>query len=434
MKSRAGTAKSLFATQILVAIFGLPVTIILARNLGPSDYGNFQFLFRVSTILVSLLCVGLPHAVAWYVSRDLSIGEKRAVVSLFSLASGFGGAAFAASMIVFGLFFDKIDYKLWLLMSVFGVFNLFTANLVNYFRGLLDISGIRLVKYTQVISWTAMVGSAIAFGGLDLQWVVISAVAAQVLSALAGVSSLLRTKTLFGKSTEIPKRQIFKFSISTYPGLAMRDLNIYAGQIAIGLVLSSKELGIYSAALALVSTLGFISGPLTNTIQPFVQRASIGKVTSTVIDSLSSSFILMSVPAVLLALSSYALVPLLFGAKFSSASPIVAVLCIAMFLEGLSLSMYGALLGLGKPGKTSISASITTATNLSLVALLLVPFGLFGVALAAVLSNLVSVVVLMRAISKCLNLRISRICVDVLARAPHVIPIILKSFRKNLTK
>lgn len=403
---RRRTALLLFATQASVAVLGLPVTVVLARTMGPEDYGTFQFLNRLALVAVTVLCLGYPHAIAWRSAASTTLREDRGVVrALLGVSLGGGGIAFAVAAVVFLVGASPGDPLSWWLISLFPLANLVSANLVNFFRGKLLPSGIAWIKLTQVIAWAAAVLCGALTGQLSVPWAVGASVASQFLSIAVGMVLLGRRGQLLGNRVRIDNLGLFRFAIATYPGLALRDVNIYAAQLLIGFLLSAYDLGIYAAAVSLSSVLGLLSGPITNTMQPVVQHARENERARTVSLSFAATGIAVGVPAAILIAAAGWLVPLLYGNEFAGSVVIVQILAAAAFVDALGGVAYGSLVGAGRPGRSSVSAAIGALATVVLVVALMPVWGASGAALATLTANIVTFAIAL--FSLCRSLRIT---------------------------
>jgi O-antigen/teichoic acid export membrane protein len=428
---RSGAAKALFFTQVLVALLGLPVTVVLARALGPDDYGRYQFLNRVTLVLVAIFCFGLPHAMAWYSSRELPVGQTRSLLRTALWASCLGGIPLSLGALAVGSISEVADFSLWVLMVPFGFFNLVSANLVNYFRGKLDISGIRAVKLTQVITWTLLITAGWLTGLASLALVMVIAVVAQLVSIAVPLIRLGYQGMLFGPAEKIDSRELWRFAFETLPGLALRDLAPYAGQLVVGLVMIPRDLGIYSVALAVVATLGIVTGPINNTVQPFIQRSSSANLVDTSMRSLSASLLVVLLPAVGICITAPFLVPVVFGEPYLSSVGLILIMSVATVLEAISSGMYGILLGTGRPKDSSMSTILSFSIQIVLLLALVPVFGVSGAATASVISSFFAVIVMGRAVARKLQISPMKLLIGAFSLLPSTSAMILKSVLKR---
>lgn len=399
LPSRTRAASALFLTQISAAVINLPVTILLARTLGPDSYGEYQLLNRIATITVSVVCFGYPHAIAWAATRSTSRTEDRSLVRFLLLASSLGGLACALTAIVLSeLGIHPGEPTAWLVFGFFPLFNLLSANLINFFRGKLDASGIAVIKLTQAITWLLFCLCLVFTNQLSVVSAAAAMLGSQIISALAGVLKAFSKNLVLGRTEKLDLKGLTSFSARVFPGLAIRDLNVYLDQIVIALFLSTRDLGFYAVAVSLTTSLALLSGPVINTVQPIIQSAAEKERPAAIARAYAATVIVIGLPAVVLALVAPLLAPLIYGAEFSASIFLIQILCLASFLDALNSCAHGALLGLGVPGRSSWSSSIGLVTSLVLWMVFLPVWGTVGAATASVIAYLLVQVFMVRSL------------------------------------
>lgn len=384
---RARIAGSLFIAQISVALVTLPVSVVLARNLGPGGVGDFQFINRIALVFVSVACLGFPHALAWAANAENARDYDRALVRFAFRACLPGAVLGALGGLSCALLTGRRDDQLaWLIYAVFPASNLLMATLTNFFRGKLMVGAIARTRLAQALLWLSGCLVAAALGYLSLPVVSGVMVMSQILAVLVAVSLLARGGLIRGPRELVDFRPIRAFSARVFPGLAIRDLNVYLDQIVIGLVLPRHELGIYAVAVSLTSALGLLSSPIVNTVQPIVQRASQTDVLRTCCSAVAGTFLVVGGPSLALVLLAGWGVPKVYGAEFSSSIQLVQLLSVAALLDALNACLHGCLLGLEKPGRSSLSTSVGLVATLVFLVILLPSAGVVGAAIASIIS------------------------------------------------
>lgn len=403
--SRTKAASALFLTQISAALINLPVTILLARTMGPDSYGEYQFLNRLAIIAVSVICLGYPHAIAWAANKSSSKQEDRSIVRFLLAISTAGGILCAAlSVILLELDIQFGSPTAWLVFGLFPIFNLISANLINFFRGKLIASGIAAIKITQALSWLVLCLGLVFTQQLSVVTAAIAMLVSQVVSALAGILVVVFRGVFWGAGKRIDARGITSFSLRVFPGLAVRDLNVYLDQIVIALFLSTRDLGLYAVAVSLTTSLALMSGPVINTVQPIIQSADESEQAETIAKAFAATICVIGIPAASLAIVSPWLAPLVYGDAFSSSVFLIQILCLASFIDALNSCAHGALLGLNSPGRSSWSSSIGLVISVGLWIFLLPALGTTGAALTSVTAYLAVLVFMFAALKSVLSI------------------------------
>jgi len=104
--------------------------------------------------------------------------------------------------------------------------------------------------------------------------------------------------------------------------------------------------------------------------------------------ALRANLLVSSTGALLLALGSPFLLPLLFGVEFSDAVLPAIILLVAIVILGFNYVLSDGLRGMGHPGSTSIAEFTGTVVTIAGLVVLLPRFGIYGAALTSVLSYL----------------------------------------------
>lgn len=411
-------------TQISAAVINLPVTILLARTLGPEAYGEYQLLNRIAIIAVSVICFGYPHAIAWAANRSTSRKEDRSIVRFVLSISSVGGLVCALIAVIMSeLKIHPGQPTAWLVFGLFPLFNLLSANLINFFRGKLDASGIAVIKLTQAASWLVLCVSLVFTSNLTVFTAAVAMLASQVISALAGVAKLFMRNLLAGKTQKIDLKEITSFSARVFPGLAIRDLNVYLDQIVIALYLSTMDLGYYAVAVSLTTSLALLSGPVINTVQPIIQSAKPDERPSAIANAYAATIIVIGAPAIALAIIAPLAAPLIYGQQFSSSILLIQILCAASFIDALNSCAHGALLGLGKPGRSSWSSSIGLIASILLWIVMLPSFGTVGAATTSVIAYLLVQIFMFRSLTSA-----------ILVRSPAFMTLVIKALPRTFLK
>ncbi|MCZ4587522.1 oligosaccharide flippase family protein [Rhodococcus opacus] len=381
------TAAALFLTQITVAIVNLPITILLARTLAPEGLGQYQLLNRSALIAISVACLGFPHAIAWASANAQTDLDRRSVVrtatiSMLGAAALISvGAVIAVSTGLFGA-----DPIVWWCFAGYAVTNVASANVVNFYRGVLDIRSIAAIRLSQAGLWLSSCLALAAFRQLSISTAAVAMVSAQVLSLSVGFLLLHRQDFLFGSVSKSNRMPIVRFSYKVFPGLAIREWSVHLDQIFIGFFLAAYDVGIYAVAASIALSLSLISAPLTNTVQPVMQRSVVDR-KETAAKYFGASVIIIGIPASILAAVAGTLIPLVYGSSFQGSVAVAQVLCVSAIAAALGACGQGLLLGMGAPGRGSFAAILGFISSVVLWLVLIPLLGAMGAAWASVIGS-----------------------------------------------
>lgn len=406
--SNRRAAFSLFLSQASVAVINLPVTILLARALSAEGLGQFQFLNRIAIIAISIAHLGLPHAVAWQAQRARNARERIILIRQTTLIACVMGTLVAAVGLIVATSQATTELRLaWIVFSFYPALNLVAANLTAYFRGRLMVAQVTYIRVTQAATWLA---SAIALFGTD-HLTVIAALAsalfaqgiAVVVAAFCLARDHLRSRRQRPTAPDVASLRLAStmgFAVRVYPGLMLRDWYLFLDQVVIGIVLTTYSLGIYSVAASITVALALVASPIVNTVQPVIQRTPPERRTPVATRAIAGSLLLMTVPALTLIAAAPFLIPTIYGSDFTTSVPLTQALALASVFDAVAACCYGILLGLGRPGRSTISVSIGVLANMTLLAILLPLWGLMGAATASLIAYAVVSFVSIRAVAK----------------------------------
>jgi O-antigen/teichoic acid export membrane protein len=405
-------AAGLFLAHAAIAVATLPASIIIARALGPSGLGEFQLLNRLAMIAVSVAQMGYPHALAWAVANTNDAESRQQVFRTGVRVAVYQGIV----VLVLGIGAEMSGVApgttiAWICISIYPLLNMVTANIANAYRGELAIAPIAIIRVSQASLWLALIAGCAVLGTLSSTLAVIALVAAQAAAAMLAVAVSMKRRLLQGGIRDSPRRaeqrrRIFRFGLRVYPGMAIRDWNVYLDQIIVGLVLGVDDLGIYAVAVSLTMALGLLGGPLVNTVQPTIQRAiGRGKEIEEVGVAIALTLIVMAAAGAGLAFAALLVVPAIYGSAFTSAIGLVQLLCLAAVLDNLNSCMHGILLGIGAPGLSSRSVAAGLAVNIVGWLVLLPTMGILGAAVTSVVAYSFVAVLMCTGICRTLKLR-----------------------------
>jgi O-antigen/teichoic acid export membrane protein len=380
-------AASLFAAQAAAAIITFPISLLIARTLGPTDYGEYQLQLRIALITVTVINLGLPNALTWGTAHAV---EPRARARVYELAVGsavaLGTVPILVAIAVLASGHQPGSPTSWLIFGFYPLAYIVVSHIQSSLRGVLLVGAMAQIRIINaalslitvvVLSLTETLSAA--SGALTL-------VCTTLIAGIFGIAILRRQGAWGGSdknSTSFPS--LLRFGARSAPGLALRDWNVYADQIVVGLFLSTTELGFYALAASFTLAFAQITTPIAATAQPLVQRAQSSDDRLRMVTGLLS----VTIPAITLvclvvAIGAGWFIPTLFGTAFAPAVPLVRLLCIAVVLDATNSCLYAILVGLGLPGATSqITACGFAATVIGWV-VMLPTLGVTGAALTSI--------------------------------------------------
>ena len=422
----------------------LPVTIVLARVLAPSGLGEYQTLNRTMLVAVGVGVLGYPHAIAWAAARTNAEGALHKLRRMTLVASTIGSiVAVVMFCAIYIAVVGERDWGLFVLFAAVAALSVFNANLNNYFRGRLDVASLMITRLGQAMVWLACIVGLAALGALSVATASATLLSTMAVAVLAGALIMRRetaTRKDFGtsnlpeaQSEQTSFSQLSRFAARVFPGLAIREWSVNADQIAVALLLTVHDVGLYAVAASIALALGLFTGPLTNTIQPVIQRAStLAEARVAAAKYFAATTWVVGLPVIAIASTAHWIVPLFYGAAYRESVPVLILLLCGALVSAFNASSQGILLGLGRPGTASVMIATGFAASVILWILLARSLGLTGIATGVVLGGCISLA--MQYTRVCRRLEMS--AWDLLGQtASSTIPVaiaILGAFRREL--
>lgn len=323
---------------------------------------------------------------------------------------------------------------MWLLIAAFPLCNMLSANMVNFHRGKLDIKEIAVIRLTQVGVWVALNLTFFAIGTLNLQTAVLSMVLSQAIGAVVGISAGLSYGRRGMRVYKPVGKTIRRYARHAFLGIAVRDLNVYVDQLIIALFLGPGELGLYAVAVSLTASLGLLSGPITNTIQPVMQSARIDERVEVAAKALGATLLVLGIPGILLAATAAIYVPFIYGSAFAGAVPLIQLLVIASIVDGLNSCCHGVLLGAGHPLRGSVSAGVGLVATAAFLVVFMPLIGVEGAAIASIGAYMIVLAFMLRAVTKSLGSSVLALTIAVVKCLPLMLATGPSLLRKRLRR
>ncbi|MDT0223428.1 polysaccharide biosynthesis C-terminal domain-containing protein [Gordonia sp. AC31] len=426
--SASRVSTRLFVAQALSGALSVPVTIMMARGLSADGLGEFQTLNRLMLVVVGFAVLGYPHAIAWAIACARSPEGYARVRKYLYAASAIGGLVVVCAFVSISVLMQPPNFVAFWVFMAYAIFNVVNANQINLLRGRLRPGRLFLTRMTQVVVWFVAVLVLWLLEKLTVESAAWTMLACQILAVLIGFAQIAADSHSVGESTgeqsvysEVPTfARTSGFAAKVLPGLAVREWSVNADQLIVAILLTSADVGLYAVAASLALAIGLCTNPLSGTVQPIVQAAPVDDRSRVVAKYFAATFVVVLVPAGLLALAAPLLIPVLYGKEFGESVPLLLVLICAALANAFTATASGVLLGLGRPGSSSVAIFAGFAVSLTFWILLGYTLGLIGIALGTVLGALTSAVVQVALVSTQLRLSISSLLLRSIKSLPSV--------------
>ena len=369
---------------------GFVVTLLLARHLGPEEFGVYGYAFAVIALLTPLTVLGLD-AIA---TKDL-VEEpgKRGSILGTTLALRVVGCAFAfllaAAIVAIPGGPSGLSTAIILTAAITLVFAPFQA-ITTYFKAIekpalvaiprIAITILVLAGMIGLIVTQADLASFVRLRALEAAGMALAAIASLV--AFGKLKSRLRIDP--GLLMPMIKRGLPLF-ISSLAGLVYMRID----QVMLGHLASAQELGRYTVAVRFSDSALFLPMALQAAFLPALVRArkgdrdSFGRELSSYFDIMALT---MLAAAIAVGASAQLAIPLVLGEEYRQSTAMVWVLALGLPFIGLGVARSALLTIEGWLWTAPVTTVLGAVVNVALNLVLIPRWGGMGAAAASVFS------------------------------------------------
>jgi O-antigen/teichoic acid export membrane protein len=398
--------RSYFATLATnggLALLGLATGVLAARLLGPAGRGELAAIQNVSVQLMVLASLGIPNALAYFVSRDTdSARGLLATGLLIALAASLPAMALGWALmplVLSGQSQPTVDaaraYLVYVPLAMVASFPHWVLQGASRFR---DWNLLRLLP---AAAWLGVLLLAFAERPSAPE-LARRYLAAYALAVPAGWWALARATR--GSWAPLRRtRPLLRYGAPSVLGSVPAELNVRLDQILMAALLPAEQLGLYAVGVAWS---GAVTGPLLAALgSVLLPRVASDPTTAVARYVRLSALAAALATAALLVATPFAL-PLLFGEAFGGAAPATLLLVVAAGVAGLGRVLEEVMRGLGEPDWPMGAQLAGLAATLVLLALLLQRYGGVGAALASLGSYSLALAVLLVGVRRRLAIRL----------------------------
>lgn len=384
-RSLARAAVGTYGTNVAVAVLAFANVLVIARALGPEGRGDVALLTTIALLSAALANLGVQQANVNFASRSPELRPALTANSLL-LSLVLGGVAIAAVAgfiaVVPQARGDADASLLWVALAVIPILILGT-----YLQDLV------LADYEFVLANAAWLLAPAANLGVNLVLagagrlttgaaVVAWALAQSAATALLVARVVLRPPALTHPDAALARRML-GFGVKTHPGRIMMYGNFRLDQWIVGAVSGSRELGLYSIAVAWAEVLFFLPTSLVRVQRPTLARLTRGAAGARAALAFRASLLLTAAIVFGLVLAAPLLTASIFGEEFRGAADDLRILALGGF-GVVALKILGnAMTAQGMPLREMSGIAAAFVATMLLDVLLIPPYGGLGAAIAS---------------------------------------------------
>jgi O-antigen/teichoic acid export membrane protein len=358
---------------------------IVARALGPTGRGEVAFLMAISAVLTRLGAFGIHEANINYASADPQLRPSLATNSIFLAAVtgstvACGAVAVATVAPIFG---NESDYFLIALALASIPLALLKTYLWRFIQADYRF-GIASVSWTLPFIVNLVVNVLLLLlGALTVATAFSAWVAAQAVPVMFLIWHVTRRLDGFGRPDFALARKTLRFGIQTHLYQIMSMGNVRLDQWILGVIGSTRELGLYSVAVSVSTAIYQLPSALDLAQRPDLARGSKSEAARRASTAFRVAVTTTVSMAVVLAILAPFLFVLVFGQQFRGSVDDFRVLMLGA-VGVIALKLLGnALTAQGRPLLVSVGVAAGFVLTLVLDVSLIPPFGGLGAAIAS---------------------------------------------------
>ncbi|MCK5644245.1 MAG: oligosaccharide flippase family protein, partial [Gammaproteobacteria bacterium] len=377
------------------------VGILLARSLGPENYGIYAFLFSVIILMGLPTRAGLPTLVVRETAKNQLKERWGYLRGLLTLANGFviGFSILAALMtavLVLWLWGDQEGVKssallwaLWLLpLIAFG--NIRGATL----RGLRKVvSGLLPEKLVRPLMMMVLLSGAMLLGVqmtpvVAMQYNVIAALVGFMLGAVLLMRAMPKEVRRANSEYETKAWAASLLPLSLFSGMKIADSQLTI--VILGTLGTIEEVGLFRVAAQGAALVAFGITAINLVLSPHVARlyhsGDIVRLQKMITNITRMAFVVSLPIALIFIVWGEVLIGWIFGVEYTAAATALAIMSLGQLMN-VSVGSVAVILNMAGFERESLKG-IAVALGLNVLsALILVPtFGLNGAAVGVVIS------------------------------------------------
>lgn len=387
-----GRIAQTFLAQLLSTGGTVLAVLVTSRALGPEGKGVLTLALLGGRILDMAVSFGFGHALmfvrarcTWAPSRVL--GAAYAFWGAVTVVLAGAGALALTSL--------RTDLPAGLSpAAAVLVLAMTSARLLHYLLSSILLGADQLGRYNLLNLASSMVTGLVCVGAAALHGLTVETALAAYLAG-AGAAALWGAQTL-GFGLDRPNGPLFRhclgYGLQIHLGQVALFLNNRLDTLLVGAMLPVREVGLYSAAVAISEIVWRLPNVVATVLYPLVARSSDDKSAAVTAQVCRVTQGAMLVACAVLAVAIKPAVALLFGPAYSEAVWPTLLLLPGMITLSLFTLLYHDLAGRGRPG-TGLAATVVGLLATLVLDLLLIPWqGIRGAAAASTVAYSLSAV------------------------------------------
>lgn len=274
--SLGGEAVRLTASKIITLCISTATTMLLSRFRSLEEYGTFSQLLLASNFIGTLLMLGLPNSINYFLARAETQEERRHFLSVYytlstALSIFVGGCLVLAVPLIETYFHNPLIRSFWFFLALAPWTSIIEGSIGNVF---IVYRKTRFLMLFRLIHSVAILGTIVAVQLLGYGFTAYL-VAYIIVNALFAIAVYLIASRLSGGIRPLLDKKLLKailaFSIPIGLATAVGTLNTEMDKLLIGYLMDTEEMAIYANA-AKELPLTIVASSITAVLLPQLTR------------------------------------------------------------------------------------------------------------------------------------------------------------------
>jgi O-antigen/teichoic acid export membrane protein len=384
VRSHAFAQTAIFAgSNILVGLLGMISTAVLARHLGPDEFGRYAFAvsFVVFASMFFEFGVSLPAARLAATSSDTTEARRVVGASLLlfvPIGLVFAATIFGLSFVTDAIFHTHVGHELRVVSPLLAVYPFIAAS-VQLSQG---VDRLHVSSVTAVLSQAAFLVFVVLAVTVAGNLGVTAGLALRALAFMLGLAVfVLWIRPVFRgiRSCFAPLlRQVRAYGFSVYIGRVLSMSTYSMDTLMLAAFTNARTVGFYTLAGAIAYASGLpVTGMATALFARMARRSDLDRRWLVVAWSVGSAAVVLTVALALPFLH------IVFSSDYTAVYPLVLPLALAQLIRGVTTVYNSFLSAHGRGRELRNAACVLTISNIVLNFALIPTFGATGAAWAS---------------------------------------------------
>jgi len=398
----------LSATEFFRLAMKAIIGIALARLITPAELGSYRQLFLVYAIFSTLLLLGIPQSMLYFLPKAGSPEKQNILISRCLNIISVLGLVFAFCLLIFRgviatLFHNPALEKLLIIYALYPVFLFVTQFFSNVMLGLKQpLKAATFTIFSVTADFILIVGSALITRNLTIiVGGVISSAFLQWLYARITLSHFRAKGTCFDLSAF---KALMSYSLPLGLSSIIGMLSVQLDKLMIAGFFTPEKYAVFSIGATEFPVVGILSNSITSVLLPHLSSSEPEKMGVLYSGAVRKNAILVFPLMALCYIFAEPAITLIYGKLYTESA---IYFKIYLFLLPLRIATYGILFqAFGKTRFVMYNSLFLLISNAILNYLLIINFGMQGAAIATVIVTWLSVIIYLIQIAKVLKLNL----------------------------